>query len=69
MKLYYAIATSSDTDGSELIFEWYYYEHDFGGVELVGDNTEYDYHTKMNGKQWTNHLKKYYPSAVVERVL
>lgn len=67
--LYYATVTTQDTDGSDLVFEWYYYEHDFGGVEIVSEDTEDDYHTNMTGKQWISNLKKYYPDMVVAKVL
>lgn len=68
MNLYYAVATIMDTDESEILFDWYYYEHDFGGVELVGDEPKYDTQLPMTGTQWTKHLKSYYPNAVVVKL-
>ena len=52
MNLYYALATITDTDDSEIVLEWYYYEHDFGGVELVTDSFEHDLVLNMTGTEW-----------------
>lgn len=68
MNLYYAVATITDFDGSELLCEWYYYEHDFGGIELVDDKVENDLLMQMNGKEWSSYLKKYYSNAKVVKL-
>ena len=68
MNLYYALATITDTDDSEIVLEWYYYEHDFGGVELVTDSFEHDLALNMTGTEWGSWLKNYYPNAKVVKL-
>jgi hypothetical protein len=68
MNLYYAVATLTDTDDSEILLEWYYYEHDFGGVELVDDKLENDLLMQMSGKEWSTYLKRYYSNVEIVRL-
>jgi hypothetical protein len=68
-KLYYAIATDIDTDKSTLTLEWYFYEHDFGGIEMDDDRPQNDLMTHMTAKEWYNWVKEYYPDLKVVRVL
>ena len=68
MNLYYAVATIKETDETEILLEWYYSEHDFGGVELVDNKPENDWHTTMKVSKWYKNLKKYYPNAVVVKL-
>ena len=66
--MYYAVATITDTDDSEILVEWYYYEHDFGGIELVTDSFEHDLALTMSGVEWGKWLKSYYTNAVVVKL-